>query len=149
MGIREMKIHGNIRIDPEELRQQRGDPASTKGQWCGELYQTTRPARSLTCEILGLLGVSVDFRRSLGKRMAVVRECKSSGGTVKKPPPSRSSRRVTARETVATETPIVAAAAANEPSSATFANIANPSKSGNFDIGNFATMAFNHFHFEK
>jgi hypothetical protein len=56
---------------------------------------------------------------------------------------------VTARETVATETPIVAAAAANEPSSATFANIANPSKSGSFDIDNPATMVFSHFYFEN
>ncbi|ANB77198.1 hypothetical protein AYM40_34425 [Paraburkholderia phytofirmans OLGA172] len=31
-------------------------------------------------------------------------------------------------------------AAANEPSSATFANIASPSKSGSFDIDNPATM---------
>jgi hypothetical protein len=50
---------------------------------------------------------------------------------------------------VATETPIAAAAAANEPSSATFANIANPSKSGSLDIGKSAMMVFSHFHFGK
>jgi hypothetical protein len=64
-------------------------------------------------------------------------------------PPNRSSSRVTALETVATETPMAIAAAAKEPSSATFANIASPSKSGSFDIDNFATMTFNHFYFEK
>ena len=32
---------------------------------------------------------------------------------------------------------------------ATFANIASPSKSGNFDIDNPATMAFIHFYFEN
>jgi hypothetical protein len=47
------------------------------------------------------------------------------------------------------ETPMVLAAAANECSSATFANIASPSKSGSFDIDNPATMTFIHFYFEK
>src|SRR5271166_542318 len=47
------------------------------------------------------------------------------------------------------ETPMVLAAAANERSSATFANIASPSKSGSFDIDNPATMTFIHFYFEK
>jgi hypothetical protein len=56
---------------------------------------------------------------------------------------------VTALDTVATETPMVVAAAANEPSSATFANIASPSKSGSFDIDNPATMLFNYFYFEN
>jgi hypothetical protein len=41
------------------------------------------------------------------------------------------------------------AAPANEPSSATFANMASPSKSGSFDIDNPATMVCIHFHFEK
>jgi hypothetical protein len=41
------------------------------------------------------------------------------------------------------------AAAANDRSSATLANIARPSKSGNFDIDNSATMIFHHFYFEK
>jgi len=41
------------------------------------------------------------------------------------------------------------AAAANDRSSATLANIASPSKSGSFDIGNPATMAFIHFYFEN
>src|SRR6476646_5851160 len=41
------------------------------------------------------------------------------------------------------------AAAAKECSSATFANIASPSKSGDFDIDNPATMAFIYFYFEK
>jgi hypothetical protein len=40
------------------------------------------------------------------------------------------------------------AAAANDPSSATFPNIASPSKSGSFDIDNPATMVFNHFYFK-
>ena len=44
---------------------------------------------------------------------------------------------------------MVLAAAANERSSATFANIASPSKSGSFDIDNSATMTFIHFCFEK
>jgi hypothetical protein len=48
---------------------------------------------------------------------------------------------------VATETPIAVAAAANEPSSATFANIASPSKSGSLDIDNSATMVCVHFYF--
>jgi len=50
---------------------------------------------------------------------------------------------------VATETPMVLAAAANERSSATFANIASPSKSGSFDIDNPATVVFIHFYFEN
>jgi hypothetical protein len=41
------------------------------------------------------------------------------------------------------------AAAAKERSSATFANIASPSKSGNFDIDNPATMVFIHYYFEN
>jgi hypothetical protein len=41
------------------------------------------------------------------------------------------------------------AAAANDRSSATLANIAIPSKSGNFDIDNPATISFHHFYFEK
>src|ERR1700720_2401453 len=41
------------------------------------------------------------------------------------------------------------AAAANDRSSATLANIAIPSKSGNFDIDNSATMDFHHFYFEN
>jgi hypothetical protein len=41
------------------------------------------------------------------------------------------------------------AAAAKERSLATFANIASPSKSGNFDIDNLATMAFIHIYFEN
>jgi hypothetical protein len=44
---------------------------------------------------------------------------------------------------------MAAAAAAKDPSSATFANIASPSKSGSFDIDNSAMMDFNHFYFEK
>jgi hypothetical protein len=44
---------------------------------------------------------------------------------------------------------MVLAAAANERSSATFANIASPSKSGSFDIDNPATMTFIHFYFEN
>jgi hypothetical protein len=56
---------------------------------------------------------------------------------------------VTARETVATDTPMARAAAANDRSSATLANIAIPSKSGNFDIDNPATISFYHFYFEK
>src|SRR5258706_8405805 len=44
---------------------------------------------------------------------------------------------------------IAVAAAANEPSSATFANIASPSKSGSFDIDNPATMTFIHFYSER
>jgi hypothetical protein len=61
--------------------------------------------------------------------------------------PSRSSSRLTARDTVATDNPITRAAAANERSSATLANIANPSKSGSLDIDNFATMVFKHFYY--
>jgi len=64
-------------------------------------------------------------------------------------PPSRSSILVTARDTVATETPVAFAAPANDLSSATFANIASPSKSGSFDIDNPATMTFIHFYFER
>jgi hypothetical protein len=56
---------------------------------------------------------------------------------------------VTARETVATDTPIAWAALANDRSSATLANIARPSKSGSFDIDNPATMDFIHFYFKK
>jgi len=41
------------------------------------------------------------------------------------------------------------AAAAKERSSATFENIASPSKSGNFDIDNLAMMAFVYFYFER
>jgi hypothetical protein len=41
------------------------------------------------------------------------------------------------------------AAAAKERSSATFANIAIPSKSGNFDIDSPATMAFSNYYFEN
>jgi hypothetical protein len=41
------------------------------------------------------------------------------------------------------------AAAANDRSSATLANIAIPSKSGNFDIDNPATISFYSFYFEK
>ena len=44
---------------------------------------------------------------------------------------------------------MVLAAAANERSSATFANIASPSKSGSFDIDNPATMTFIHFYFKN
>jgi hypothetical protein len=44
---------------------------------------------------------------------------------------------------------MVVAAPANEPSSATFANIASPSKSGSFDIDNPATVVFIHFYFEN
>jgi hypothetical protein len=39
------------------------------------------------------------------------------------------------------------AAAANERSSATLANIASPSKSGSFDIDISATMNFIHYYF--
>src|ERR1700712_4634104 len=49
-------------------------------------------------------------------------------------PPSRSSSRATARDTVGTDTPITRDAAANDPSSATLANMANPSKSGSLLI---------------
>jgi hypothetical protein len=56
---------------------------------------------------------------------------------------------VTARETVATDTPMARAAAANDRSSATLANIASPSKSGSLDIDIPATMIFIHFYFEK
>jgi hypothetical protein len=41
------------------------------------------------------------------------------------------------------------AAAANERSSATLANMASPSKSGSFDIDNPVTMNFNLFYFEN
>jgi hypothetical protein len=44
---------------------------------------------------------------------------------------------------------MVVAAPANEPSSATLANIASPSKSGSFDIDNPATVVFIHFYFEN
>ncbi|WP_448956745.1 hypothetical protein [Labrys neptuniae] len=44
---------------------------------------------------------------------------------------------------------MVRAAAAKDRSSATLANMANPSKSGSFDIYNFATMIFIHFYFEN
>src|SRR5260370_8287025 len=64
-------------------------------------------------------------------------------------PPSRSSRRHTDRDTVATDTPIVRAAAANERSSATFANIARPSKSGSLAIDNPATMNFHNYYFKN
>jgi hypothetical protein len=40
------------------------------------------------------------------------------------------------------------AAAANEPSSATLANIARPSKSGKFGIDNSAMIDCNHFYFK-
>jgi hypothetical protein len=41
------------------------------------------------------------------------------------------------------------AAAANDRSSATLANIASPSKSSSFDIDNPATMTFIYFYFEN
>ena len=41
------------------------------------------------------------------------------------------------------------AAAANDRSSATFANIASPSKLGSFDIDTLATMIFIYFYFEN
>jgi hypothetical protein len=56
---------------------------------------------------------------------------------------------VTARETVATDTPMTRAAPANDRSSATLANIASPSKSGSFDIYIPATITFINFYFEK
>jgi hypothetical protein len=56
---------------------------------------------------------------------------------------------VTARETVATDTPMARAAAAKDRSSATLANIASPSKSGSFDIDVPATITFIHFYFEN
>src|SRR3954452_4227957 len=51
--------------------------------------------------------------------------------------PSRVSRRLTALETVAFEVPKSAAARANEPVSATLANMAQASKSGRRSIGHF------------
>jgi len=55
---------------------------------------------------------------------------------------------VTARETVATDTPTARAAAANERFSATMANITSPSRSGSFDIDNHATIDFHPFYFK-
>jgi hypothetical protein len=56
---------------------------------------------------------------------------------------------VSARETVATDTPLAWAAPANDRSSPTLANIASPSKSGSFDVGIPATIAFIPFYFEN
>jgi hypothetical protein len=55
---------------------------------------------------------------------------------------------VTACETAAIDTPIALAAPAKDRSSATLANIASHSMSGNFDIDNPATIAFINFYFE-
>jgi hypothetical protein len=74
MCVREMEVNGNIRVGPEELGQQRSHPASAEGKRRGELYQAAWSARGLTGEILRLLGVGIDSRRSLGKRAAIVRE---------------------------------------------------------------------------
>src|ERR1051325_11533185 len=63
-------------------------------------------------------------------------------------PPNPSSRRVTARETVATDTPKARAAAANERSSAPVAHITRPSRSGSFDIDNHATIDCDSFLFQ-
>jgi hypothetical protein len=44
MGIREMEIHGNIRVGPEKFGQLRGNSPSAKSERRSELDETTRSA---------------------------------------------------------------------------------------------------------
>ena len=56
---------------------------------------------------------------------------------------------MTVRETVAADTSMAWGAVANDRYSATFAQIASPSKSGSFDIDIAAMMAFSPFYFGR
>ena len=62
-----MQIDGDVRVAPEELGQERRDPAQTERHGDTEADETARPLRRLEGERLHLLGVGVDAGGALGE----------------------------------------------------------------------------------
>ena len=144
-----MQVDRNIGIEFEEIGQDRRDPTQSERHLHGEPDQAAWFGCEFKGGVLSVLRVGEQPRGACCEGAAESVKASRREVRLKRRAPSVFAAGPTARETVATDTPISRAAAAKERSSATLANIASPSKSGSFIICKSTTMICNHFDLEK
>jgi hypothetical protein len=143
-GVAQVQINRDLRIFGEELRQKRRKAQDAKRHRRRQPHQAADRASassSAASPSERMCAARADGCRPPSVN-AIRRDVRLNNHVL-----SFASTLLTAFETVALESLSSAAAAAKERASATFAKIAKPSRSGNFDMSNPETIDLHNFYF--